>query len=120
MLAPLGLITVPQIGFEAQRDLTHTVAVIFAACFFLYSVVRTVEKPTAFAYLLTGVAVGIGLTAKYNFALLPAAALIALLLDADMRRRIFAWSILLTAAATTTGRAWGRARGCWEVLDSGG
>src|SRR3546814_11930587 len=94
MLAPLGLITVPQIGFEAQRDLTHTVAVIFAACFFLYSVVRTVEKPTAFAYLLTGVAVGIGLTAKHNFALLPAAALYALLLYPQLLRPIFARPIL--------------------------
>src|SRR5690606_22515466 len=53
----------------------------------------------AFAYLLTGVAIGVGLTAKYNFVLLPAATLVVLLLDTGMRRRIFDWRILLTAAA---------------------
>jgi len=97
MLAPLGLITIPQIGFEAQRDLTHTVAVIFASCFFLYGVVRTLERPSILAYALTGLAIGIGFNAKYNFVLLPAAALIAILLDPEMRRRLFDWRLAVTA-----------------------
>jgi 4-amino-4-deoxy-L-arabinose transferase-like glycosyltransferase len=96
--AMIGLLTIPQIAFEAQRDLTHTVATIFAACFFLYGLFRTLKQPSALSYALTGLAIGIGLIAKYNFALLPAAALLAVLLDKDLRARLFDWRLLLTAA----------------------
>lgn len=99
VIAALGLITISQISYEAQRDLTHTVAVIFAASLFLFGLFRTLRKPDASAYLLTGVAIGIGIISKYNFALLPASVLLAMLPDAELRRRIFDWRILLTAAA---------------------
>ncbi|MDI7861216.1 glycosyltransferase family 39 protein [Rhizobiaceae bacterium n13] len=98
IIATLGLLTIPQIAFEAQRDLSHTVAVIFAATLFLYGFFRTLAAPTAFSYLLTGAAIGIGMISKYNFALLPAAALIAILPDREMRSRLLDWRILLTAA----------------------
>lgn len=95
-IAMLGLLTIPQIAFEAQRDLTHTVATIFAAAFFLYALFRTLKHPSGFSYALTGVAIGVGLISKYNFALLPAAALLAILLDKDFRARLFDWRLLLT------------------------
>lgn len=96
VIATLSLLTIPQVAFESQRDLTHTVAVIFCATFFFYWFVRTLRSPSALSYALTGLAVGAGMIAKYNFALLPAAALIAILFDADMRRRLFDWRLLLT------------------------
>ena len=52
VIATLGLITIPQVGYEAQRDLTHTVAVLFAACMFAYFFVRALLKPTALDYAL--------------------------------------------------------------------
>lgn len=97
VIAVLGLLTIPQISFEAQRDLTHTVAVIFAACFFLHMLVRTLQHPTALSYALTGAAIGIGMISKYNFALLPLAALVAVALDGQMRKRLLDWRLLLTA-----------------------
>ena len=97
MLVPLGLLTIPQVSFEAQRDLTHTVAVIFASCFFIYAIVRTIERPSLMSYVLTGLAVGIGMNAKYNFVLLPAAALVAVVIDPQMRRRLFDWRLAVTA-----------------------
>ncbi len=97
IIATLGLLTIPQIAFEAQRDLTHTVAVIFAAALFLYGFFRTLVAPSAFSYLLTGAAIGIGLISKYNFAILPAAALLAVLPEKEMRARLFDWRLLLTA-----------------------
>jgi 4-amino-4-deoxy-L-arabinose transferase-like glycosyltransferase len=96
-IAMLGLLTIPQIAFEAQRDLTHTVATIFAASFFLYALFRTLKHPSGFSYALTGVAIGIGLISKYNFALLPAAALLAILTDKEFRARLFDWRLVLTA-----------------------
>ncbi len=99
IIATLSLLTIPQIAFEAQRDLTHTVAVVFAAALFLYGFLRTLAAPTALSYLVTGVAIGIGMIAKYNFALLPAAGLLAILFDREWRQRLFDWRLGLTAAA---------------------
>ncbi|SER83852.1 glycosyltransferase family 39 protein [Rhizobium sp. NFR03] len=97
VIAVLGLLTVPQIVFEAQRDLTHTVAVLFAACLFVYALVATLQRPTAGHYALTGLAIGLGVIAKYNFVLLPFAALLAVLLDPVFRRRLFDVRLVLTA-----------------------
>jgi 4-amino-4-deoxy-L-arabinose transferase-like glycosyltransferase len=96
VVAMLGLLTIPQISFEAQRDLTHTIAVLFSACLFLCLFVRTIGRPTALNYALTGVAVGIGLLSKYNFVLLPLAAIAAILPERDLRDRLFNPRILLT------------------------
>ncbi|PYE34963.1 dolichyl-phosphate-mannose-protein mannosyltransferase [Rhizobium sp. PP-F2F-G38] len=97
VIAVLGLLTVPQIVFEAQRDLTHTVAVLFAACLFVYALVATLQQPTAGHYALTGLAIGLGVIAKYNFVLLPVAAFVAVLLDPVFRRRLFDMRLVLTA-----------------------
>ncbi|WP_442580779.1 ArnT family glycosyltransferase [Mesorhizobium sp. ASY16-5R] len=96
VIATLGLITIPQIGFEAQRDLTHTVAVLFAGCLFVYFFLRTLRHPSALNYALCGIAIGIGVMSKYNFVLLPAAAIIAVLPERDLRARLFDPRILLT------------------------
>lgn len=98
IIATLGLITIPQIGFEAQRDLTHTVAVIFTASLFLFSLVRAIRTPSLAAYTLTGFAIGLGVIAKYNFILLPAAAALAMLTEREFRRRLFDWRILVSGA----------------------
>ncbi|PDS79964.1 glycosyltransferase family 39 protein [Rhizobium sp. L43] len=96
-IATLGLLTLPQMAFEMQRDLTHTVAVFFSASIFLYGFIRSLKQPSLASYLIAGIGIGFGLLAKYNFAILPAAALIAALSDARLRPRIFDWRLVLTA-----------------------
>jgi 4-amino-4-deoxy-L-arabinose transferase-like glycosyltransferase len=96
VVATLGLLTVPQIVFEAQRDLTHSVATIFAGSLFLYGFFRTLKTPSAISYAIVGVATGIGIISKYNFALLPAAAFVAALIDTDFRKRLFDRRLILT------------------------
>ena len=98
VIATLGLITVPQVGYEAQRDLTHTVGVLFAACMFAFSFVRTLLRPTALSYALTGAAAAIGVLSKYNFIVLPVIAAMALLPDRQWRARLFDLRVLLAAA----------------------
>ncbi|MGZ2482737.1 4-amino-4-deoxy-L-arabinose transferase-like glycosyltransferase [Rhizobium pisi] len=97
-IATLGLLTIPQMAFEMQRDLTHTVAVFFSATVFFYGFVRSLKQPSLSSYLIAGIGIGFGLLAKYNFAILPAAALVAALADARLRPRIFDRRLALTAA----------------------
>ncbi len=98
IVATLGLLTMPQVSFEAQRDLTHTVAVIFTACLFLFALVRAIKSPTIANYALTGLAIGLGFIAKYNFVLLPAAAALAMLMEPEFRRRVLDWRVVLMVA----------------------
>ncbi|MGK6317517.1 ArnT family glycosyltransferase [Neorhizobium sp. DT-125] len=95
VVATLGLLTIPQVAFEAQRDLSHTVATIFAASLFLYALFRTLNRPSIGSFILLGLATGIGGIAKYNFIVLPAAAFLAVASDPDFRRRLLDWRLLL-------------------------
>jgi lipopolysaccharide core galacturonosyltransferase RgtA len=97
VIAALGLLTIPQIAFEAQRDLSHTVAAIFGSSLFLYTLLRMLSAPTLASFLLFGIATGIGGITKYNFALLPVAAGLAVLIDRDMRRTVMNWRIIPAA-----------------------
>ncbi|RXT29072.1 hypothetical protein B5P46_10125 [Rhizobium leguminosarum] len=90
----LALITLPQVSYMAQQDLTHTTALLLASSLFLYGFFRTLDRPDMASYLLLGLAAGIGLISKYNFALMPVAALIAILPDAEWRRRALDWRML--------------------------
>lgn len=99
MVAALGLLAIPHLSFESQRDLTHSVAMNFSAALFLFALIRTLRRPSALAYLLLGLAAGIGLISKYNFALLLATSGLAALMDAETRKRLLDWRILLSAAA---------------------
>ncbi|MCV9943549.1 MULTISPECIES: glycosyltransferase family 39 protein [unclassified Rhizobium] len=94
----LALITLPQVSYMAQQDLTHTTALLFASSLFLYGFFRTLDRPDMASYLLLGLATGIGLISKYNFALMPVVALIAILPDAEWRRRALDWRILVAVA----------------------
>jgi 4-amino-4-deoxy-L-arabinose transferase-like glycosyltransferase len=99
IIAVLGMLTIPQIVFESQRDLTHSVAVLFAASLFIYTLFGALKSPNVFSYLLTGIAIGLGTISKYNFALLPAAAIIAILFEREFRGRLVNWRMLLTIIA---------------------
>ncbi|NTG06650.1 glycosyltransferase family 39 protein [Rhizobium rhizogenes] len=95
-IATLSLLTMPQLFWEAQRDLTHTVTQLLAINLFLYGAIRTLKAPSTGSYVLTGVALGIGMLSKYNFALLAAAATVAVLMHPQGRARILDKRFLLT------------------------
>ncbi|UIK05995.1 glycosyltransferase family 39 protein [Neorhizobium galegae] len=96
-MAMLSLLTLPQLSYMPQQDLTHTVAVLMATSLFLYGLLRTLVRADWQGYLIIGVAIGIGMISKYNFGLLPASALIAVCCDREWRARLFDLRALLTA-----------------------
>ncbi|WP_296100868.1 glycosyltransferase family 39 protein [uncultured Agrobacterium sp.] len=101
-IATLGVLTMPTIFVMAQRDLTHTVLALASVALFAYALFATLKTPSTGGYLLTGLAIGIGAIAKYNFVLVPIAAVIAIAMDKDLRQRLFDWRMLLTIGAAVT------------------
>jgi len=99
-IAMLGVLTLPAVTVLSQRDLTHAVATLFAVSLFLYAFLGALKRPTFWSYLLTGIATGIGLLSKYNFVILPVAAIIAVLPEAELRKRLFDRRVLATIAVT--------------------
>ncbi|WP_075635452.1 glycosyltransferase family 39 protein [Rhizobium rhizosphaerae] len=97
-LAPLGLLTIPHIAWESQRDLTHSVALSAVSILFLWAVMRTLKRPSLLSFTLVGVTAGLGLLAKYNFVLLPFCCLVAMASLPETRRRLADWRILVAAA----------------------
>jgi lipopolysaccharide core galacturonosyltransferase RgtA len=95
--AMMSLLTLPQVSYMPQQDLTHTIAVLMATALFLFGLFRTLQRPSLLSYTVLGIAIGIGTISKYNFVLLPAAAMIAVFCDAGWRRRLFDWRVLVTA-----------------------
>ncbi len=97
-LATLALLLLPQIAWEAQRALTHSVlvsALAALACLVVWTWIRS-GRPGS--WLLFGLVAGAGGLAKFNFVFVVPAVLLAALMLPDLRRQI-SWRGLGTAAA---------------------
>lgn len=98
-IALLGALTLPPVFLLAQRDLTHTVAALFAASLFLFGFFYVLKHPSRIGgFLIVGVAAGLGAISKYNFVVLPLAAILAILPEPEFRRRLFDWRVLVSVA----------------------
>jgi len=100
-LAAMGLLFLPQIVWEAQIDQIHTVLLTASTAAFFYFYFYTVQKQTLAGYLLLGVTAACGVLAKYNFVIVVFALLVASLLVADYRKRIFNKKLALSIAVAT-------------------
>lgn len=67
MAASASMIFIPEIAWESQRDLTHTVLLTAIACATLWCYFRMLQKPSWTRYALFGLLIGLGLLSKYNF-----------------------------------------------------
>ncbi len=95
-IATLSLLTIPQLFWEAQRDLTHTVVQLLTINLFLCSVIRTLKTPSVASYAFVGLALGLGMLSKYNFTLVAVAAIAAVWLHPNGRARIIDRRFLLS------------------------
>ncbi len=86
-VAMFGFFFIPQMFWQAQRDLTHTTATMLMVNLILIAAVLTLRSATLRNYLLLGCAAGLGMLTKYNFALvLPSLAMACLLHPGGFRR----------------------------------
>ena len=85
VLASACMLLLPQIGWESQRDLTHSVLVTTLAAATLYLVVLMMRRPRPVLYLALGVVAGLGVLAKYSYVAFIVALGLALLMGRDTR-----------------------------------
>jgi len=76
--AMLSLLFIPQIVWESQRDLTHSVLVTAMMAGTLFAGLRLCRRGRTFDYLLFATFAGLGILSKYNFVV----ALVAFILAA--------------------------------------
>jgi 4-amino-4-deoxy-L-arabinose transferase-like glycosyltransferase len=75
VLAAGSLVLFPGLMWESQRDQTHLVLATCLSAALLLSWLRLWQSPTPGAYALLGAVAGLGVLAKYNYAVLLAALL---------------------------------------------
>ncbi|MCG8546683.1 MAG: glycosyltransferase family 39 protein [Alphaproteobacteria bacterium] len=98
LLAAASLLFLPQVAWESQRALTHSVLLVFAVALFAFVVVRVLHRHGWADYALLGAAFAAGVLAKYNFPIIAIAMILAALTISDFRRRIVHPRFLLTLA----------------------
>lgn len=96
IVAALAFFLSPQLFWQAQRDLTHTTMLMLTGLWAIYTSVRLLQRPTTLGYVLTGLAVGLGMLSKYNFIVILLATLLAVWFHPNGRERIFDRRFLLT------------------------
>lgn len=109
-LAALSLMLLPQIAWESQRALTHSVlATTMGALICLVFWTRVLPGRRG-GYALFGLLAGLGLIAKVNFAAVPLALVIAAALMAEHRGKLrfrgLAVSVLVAAAVVAGPGLW--------------
>jgi hypothetical protein len=96
IIAVLGMLLLPQVAYELQRDAGPWAAALATSGLFLYALVAMLDRGSLPAYALTGLAIGGGLLANYGFGLLAGAALIAILIEPAFRARLWNWRVIAT------------------------
>ncbi|KQP47709.1 glycosyltransferase family 39 protein [Pseudorhodoferax sp. Leaf274] len=99
-LAAATMLLLPQIGWEASRDLTHSVLLTTMSAATLAVVLALLRRPRPGLYLLTGLVAGLGLLSKYSYAGFLAVLLLALLAGRDTRAVLLSrWTLVAVALA---------------------
>lgn len=86
--ASASMLLLPPLGWYSIRDQTHTVLVTAMACAAWWLLLRIVRRPRAADFAWLGLVCGCGLLAKYSFALVMAAMLVAALSVPESRRAL--------------------------------
>lgn len=95
-IALLGFAFIPQIVWEAQRDLTHSVLATVMGMWTLWAFLRLRHESGIYNYILLGVSIALGVLSKYNYLLFFLALLMAGIAAPTYRSRILSRGMLLS------------------------
>ena len=96
VIATLSLLLIPQIFWESQRDLTHSVLGTTVAACTLFVMLRLLKTGRFHYYALFGLCAGTGLLSKYNYGVFLVALLMAAGSIKDLRPRLLHRNMLLS------------------------
>ena len=96
VIAMVSLLMIPQIFWESQRDLTHSVLGTTIASCALFVVVRLFKTGRVRYYVLFGLCAGAGILSKYNFGVFLVALLISGCTVPNLRRRLLDRKMLVS------------------------
>ncbi|MER8826905.1 glycosyltransferase family 39 protein [Mesorhizobium sp. M0938] len=94
----LGLLLFPQLIWEMQHTLSHTVAAFCFSGLMLLALVELLQRKSLLTYALFGLAIGAAVLAKYNLFILIAAMLAATLTLRETRHVILRPQIMISMA----------------------
>jgi 4-amino-4-deoxy-L-arabinose transferase-like glycosyltransferase len=94
--ATASLVLLPAIGWESQRDLTHSVILTTMASLSLCAYFALLHKPNVVRYGLFGLLVGLGMLAKYNFIIFAGGVALTSLLVPEHRRIVWNGKVAIT------------------------
>lgn len=95
VVAAVSLLFIPQISWESERELTHTVLATLLAATTLCILLRLYLGGGRAWYGLLGLVLGGGILAKYNYAFVPAGLFAAAMLVKEFRRIVLDRGMLL-------------------------
>jgi len=98
LLAALSLLLIPQISWESQRDLTHSILVTAISAMSFYVVLRLLGSRASKDYLCFGLLVGLGMLSKYNYFIFVGAVLLTLFSYPKGRSVVFNGRIFMSLA----------------------
>lgn len=98
IMVAASLVLFPQIGWESQRDLTHSVLMTCMAALTLWCYVGLVQRPGKMRHALLGLLIGLGLQSKYNFAIFALGIFAASLLVREHRQALWNRNAWITLA----------------------
>lgn len=93
-----SLLLFPQLGWESQRDLTHSVLATCMAALTLWCYVGLLRQRDKLRYALFGLLIGLGLQSKYNFTVFALGLLAASLLVREHRQALWTRDAWITLA----------------------
>ena len=97
LLVSISFLLVPQIVWESQVRLSHSVLVMLGSIATLHAVVRIVQSGRWYDFIWFGLACVIGTLAKFNFLLFLVSVVLVILLNPDLRRYFRRGHVLLSA-----------------------
>jgi 4-amino-4-deoxy-L-arabinose transferase-like glycosyltransferase len=98
MIASVSLLFIPEIAWESQRDLTHSVLVTLLATAMFFAFLKLRENRQMRWYAAFGIFLALGVLSKYSFVIFAIALLLAALTIPSLRSIVWNRRIFLSLA----------------------
>ncbi len=100
ILSTVSLLLIYNFSWIMHKDLTHTILLMAICSLTLYTLLKSIFTKRAFYYAVLGLAIGLGLLTKYNYAIFVLALLFSAISVSQYRSAILNKKMLITLGIT--------------------